>query len=305
MFCRNCGTQVNDGTKFCPNCGTPVEVPDNAQNAGGAQPAGQYQQPNNQGQYQQPNEGQQYYQQANGSQQYYQQPNGQQYYQPAGGKPPKKSKKPLIFIIIAIVVLIAVIVGVVFAVKGCSNDSGSSSGDSKKSEASSDSSDKKDEDEDAKEEEEQKEEKREESSFEEPIAKLMQGIEEQDGEIMLSAFSDGTIEVLSEESGYNETELADYLEEIFMDSMGTDIKVGGYQVDYEVRSVNELTEDDIAVIQDEFDLAGVYETVEEGKSVDVLMIIGMEAITDETYTDGMVLQVVKIDGKWYLDPTSM
>ena len=272
MFCRNCGTQVNDGTKFCPNCGTPVEVPGNAQNVGGAQPAGQYQQPN-----------------------------GQQYYQPAGGKPPKKSKKPLIFIIIAIVVLIAVIVGVVFAVKGCSNDSGSSSGDSKKSEASSDRSDKKDEDEDAKEEEEQKEE----SSFEEPIAKLMQGIEEQDGEIMLSAFSDGTIEVLSEESGYNETELADYLEEMFMDSMGTDIKVGGYQVDYEVRSANELTEDDIAVIQDEFDSAGVYETVEEGKSVDVLMIIGMEAITDETYTDGMVLQVVKIDGKWYLDPTSM
>ena len=46
--------------------------------------------------------------------------------------------------------------------------------------------------------------------------------------------------MLSEESGYNETELADYLEEMFMDSMGTDIKVGGYQVDYEVRSANEL-----------------------------------------------------------------
>ena len=24
MFCKNCGTQVPDGTKYCPSCGTPT-----------------------------------------------------------------------------------------------------------------------------------------------------------------------------------------------------------------------------------------------------------------------------------------
>ncbi|WP_443717074.1 zinc-ribbon domain-containing protein, partial [Ruminococcus sp.] len=25
MFCKNCGTELADGTKFCKNCGTKVE----------------------------------------------------------------------------------------------------------------------------------------------------------------------------------------------------------------------------------------------------------------------------------------
>lgn len=24
MFCKNCGTQISEGTKFCPNCGCNV-----------------------------------------------------------------------------------------------------------------------------------------------------------------------------------------------------------------------------------------------------------------------------------------
>ena len=26
MFCPNCGTQVNDGSRFCPSCGSPIEA---------------------------------------------------------------------------------------------------------------------------------------------------------------------------------------------------------------------------------------------------------------------------------------
>lgn len=25
MFCKNCGTKLEDNDKFCPNCGTPVD----------------------------------------------------------------------------------------------------------------------------------------------------------------------------------------------------------------------------------------------------------------------------------------
>ena len=27
MFCKNCGTKIEEGLKFCPNCGTPVAAP--------------------------------------------------------------------------------------------------------------------------------------------------------------------------------------------------------------------------------------------------------------------------------------
>ena len=27
MFCKNCGTQVPDGTKFCPECGAELTSP--------------------------------------------------------------------------------------------------------------------------------------------------------------------------------------------------------------------------------------------------------------------------------------
>ena len=27
MFCSNCGTEVNDGSKFCPVCGKAIQVP--------------------------------------------------------------------------------------------------------------------------------------------------------------------------------------------------------------------------------------------------------------------------------------
>ena len=25
MFCKKCGTEISDGTKFCPSCGTQLE----------------------------------------------------------------------------------------------------------------------------------------------------------------------------------------------------------------------------------------------------------------------------------------
>ena len=46
MFCKNCGTKIEEGLKFCPNCGTQVQAP-------AAAPALQTPPPQ-QGYYQQP-----------------------------------------------------------------------------------------------------------------------------------------------------------------------------------------------------------------------------------------------------------
>lgn len=44
MFCKNCGTQLDDSQKFCAKCGTPTDQTGNALNAnqGGYNTAGQY-----------------------------------------------------------------------------------------------------------------------------------------------------------------------------------------------------------------------------------------------------------------------
>ena len=39
MFCRNCGSEMKDGTKFCPRCGTPAAAQSSsAQDMGGQDP---------------------------------------------------------------------------------------------------------------------------------------------------------------------------------------------------------------------------------------------------------------------------
>lgn len=51
MFCKNCGTQLDDTQKFCANCGTPTEQAENVNNAANTNPP---QQPINQGGYYNP-----------------------------------------------------------------------------------------------------------------------------------------------------------------------------------------------------------------------------------------------------------
>ena len=48
MFCKNCGTQMQDGAAFCPNCGTKIEAPAGqtaGQPTGGVYPNGAQGQP--------------------------------------------------------------------------------------------------------------------------------------------------------------------------------------------------------------------------------------------------------------------
>ena len=53
MFCKNCGTKIEEGLKFCPNCGTQVQAPAAAP-AQQTPPPQQQTPPPQQGYYQQP-----------------------------------------------------------------------------------------------------------------------------------------------------------------------------------------------------------------------------------------------------------
>lgn len=103
MFCRNCGSEMKDGTKFCPRCGTPVAPAHSPAQDMGPQDTGTY----GTGQQGQP---------AGGRNQWAAQPG-----QPAGeprqwqGQPPKKkkgSKKKVIIPIVTVAVVAAAGIGV-------------------------------------------------------------------------------------------------------------------------------------------------------------------------------------------------
>lgn len=257
MFCKNCGSQINEGQKFCPNCGMQVQQESN-QNAG---------------------ESQNSYQQAPVNS--YQQPQYGEYHQEGAKSPKKKSNTTIIVVcvILGVAVIVAAAAGIFLGLKFFGKNSGKGSGlpFSQK-----------------------------ESSYTDPLDSLMKGMEEQDGEILLDAFSDGTIEILEEQSGYSKEDIADMFEEIFISSMGdTNVKPGSYQVEYEIVNEEEITGSDLEEIQQEFDSVGLDEKIEEAKALELTLVVGMEVVTDDTFEEDMDLNVIKIDGNWYIDPTSM
>ena len=101
MICRNCGSELPNGSKFCTNCGARTEeAPQQPQYQ-----APQYQQP----QYQAPQ-----YQQPQYQAPQYQQPQ----YQPVCQPPVKKKASPLPIILAAVAVVVLIAVGILLVLTG-------------------------------------------------------------------------------------------------------------------------------------------------------------------------------------------
>lgn len=262
MFCKNCGAQLNENQNFCPRCGAPVQPDGGWSGDDSAQPYGQAQDVHQQ------NSNPDGYQQNNDAAGYQQNSYNSGYQQtvyngyPQEGQPPKKSSgKPAIFIIIGIVVLIAVVAGVILGVRSCSGGGGRTAAA--------------------------------------VVDNLMEGLEERDADKIMAVFSDGTIDLLEEETGLKESAIALMLESRFWSAQ---MEYGDYRIDYEITDETDLSDDDIAYIQEEFDDQGVDEKIQDAKSLEIEATLN----TDEESEDiSMELRVIKIDGKWYVDPTSM
>lgn len=72
------------------------------------------------------------------------------------------------------------------------------------------------------------------------------------------------------------------------------------KMSYEIADEWDLDEDELADIQSEYEDAGV--EIEEGKGFEVDLTM---EIAGEEDTQTMEIVVVKIDGKWYLEPSAM
>ena len=195
-----------------------------------------------------------------------------------GGQPSgRRSARPLIILIVGIVVLAGIIAGIVLGVRSCTAEDGGGSGSGSGSGGPFAPA----------------------SSYTDPVDSFMEGMEQQDGRKIMEAFSEGTIRAMEEESGYSEAEIAEMFEEEYLSSLE---EYGDFTIDYEIAEEEDLSAEDIAEIQEEFDYAGVNEEIQEGKALGIYMTIEVDGESDE---DDMLLHVIKIDGEWYLSPTSM
>lgn len=141
--------------------------------------------------------------------------------------------------------------------------------------------------------------------YEKPIKTLMKGVEEQDGEMILSAFSENTIEAMEDQSGLDKKDLEDMMEEQFEYMFsGEDWEDEDVEFKYEIEDSKKLDKDDIKDIEDELkDYWDVREDISAARELDVSMTIYVDG--DEEDDNDATIEVIKVDGKWYINPISL
>ena len=139
------------------------------------------------------------------------------------------------------------------------------------------------------------------NNYKTPIKNLMKAIEDQDGEAALKLIPEKYVEMAQTMSGMDKEDIEEMLEQ-GLDSMveeyGGDIKV-----DYEIGDARDLTEAELADLEESY--YGFLGDVEEGKEVEVSAEIQVDGSEKEEVMDDTLVKVIKLDGKWYLDPASM
>ncbi|MBC5688771.1 zinc ribbon domain-containing protein [Mediterraneibacter sp. NSJ-55] len=141
--------------------------------------------------------------------------------------------------------------------------------------------------------------------YEKPIKNLIKGVEEQDGEIILSAFSENTIEAMEDQSGYDKKDLEDMMEEEFEYMFsGEDWEDADLEFKYEIEDSKKLDKDDIKDIEDELkDYWDIREDISAARELDVTMTVYVDG--DEEDDNDATIEVIKVDGKWYINPISL
>ena len=140
--------------------------------------------------------------------------------------------------------------------------------------------------------------------YEKPIKNLIKGVEEQDGEMILSAFSDETIEALEDEMGVDRKDLEDMMEEEF-EYMFSDEEYEDEDLEfkYKIEDNEKLDKDDIKDIKDELkDYYNIREDIKAARELDVTLTVYVDGEEEDDSEE--TLTVIKVDGKWYLSPSS-
>ena len=137
------------------------------------------------------------------------------------------------------------------------------------------------------------------NGYEKPIKALAQGMEEQDGEKVLSAFSEKTIRYLEDGYQMDTRDVERYYNDYIYIMTDENLEDEDYTIEYEIESSKKLSRDDIKDIRDELkDNYDIREDISEAREVDVVFTVFVDDIEEDQID--VEMDVLKIEGDWYI-----
>ena len=128
------------------------------------------------------------------------------------------------------------------------------------------------------------------TSYDRPVRALIQGVEKQDGDKLLSAIHPDMLDAMLEEEGISRAEAADQIQSMF-GGLGS---FGSINIDYEITDVENLSASDVADLEESYqDIGGDGIKVDAAKNLELKVSFMGESNDTE-------LTVFKSGLKWYV-----
>ena len=139
------------------------------------------------------------------------------------------------------------------------------------------------------------------NTYKTPIKNMVKVIEEQDGEAAMDLIPEQYLTVARTMTGLDE----DAMEKMLEASLGTVLEgyEGKIKIDYEIGDARDLTDFEIQNLESGY--FGFLGEIEAAKEVEFSAEIFVDGEEVEEIADDTTLTVIRLDGKWYLDPSML
>ena len=134
-----------------------------------------------------------------------------------------------------------------------------------------------------------------------PLKAFVKGIEQEDGEKILSAYSKKTVKEMEDIYGVEGRKLEKQLEKnsIYM-LTGEDLEGKDIKIKYKIEDNEKLDKDDIKDIEKELkEYMDIREDISAARELEVAFTIYGDG--DKEDEVDVTMEVIKVDGKWYLN----
>ena len=134
-----------------------------------------------------------------------------------------------------------------------------------------------------------------------PIKNLVKVMEEGDAEAALELIPEKYLDVAESWSGMDREDMEEMVIEQIEDAF--DDYSGDIEIDYEIGNARDMTESELEDLESSY--MGFLGDIEEGKEVEFSYKLYVNGAKQEESDPGETVRVLKIDGKWYLDPEEL
>lgn len=138
-------------------------------------------------------------------------------------------------------------------------------------------------------------------TYKTPIKNMVKVMEDRDVDAAMNLIPENFLDAAESLTGMDKEEMADMLEDDLVEAF--DQYIGEIEIDYEIGDTRDLTQSELNDISDEY--MGVLGSIEEGKEVEFSYEMYVDGELEEESGDDETINVVKIDGKWYISPDDL